>query len=456
MNMKKVTCFSVLVILLLVQGLADAVLNLELTKGIDSALPIAVVPFKYQGSGKSTVDVSQVITTDLQNSGQFKIFDAASIKQFPHRFNEVNFDYWRGLDLNNLVIGSMQSQGNRRYQVKFYLLNVYKGKSSSAVFDDAATILNAHNDPILISRMFVTKGGNLRHLAHQISDMIYKKLTGEQGIFSTKIAYVLVKRIKDKLAQYFLKVADADGYNPRTILKSNDPIVSPAWSPDGRYIAYVSFENLRSAIYVADLKTGKRRLLTQFSGINSAPEWSPDGKEMAVVLSKNDNPKIYVMDLKSKKLTQMTHGFSIDTEPAWSPDGQSLVFTSDRGGSPQIYQINLKTNAINRVTYFGNYNARASFTPDGRNIVLLHRNHDGFTIALQNLEAGAITVLTKENQCQSPSIAPNGRMIIYAFRKGNKRMLGLVSIDGRVRLQLPESDGEVREPVWGAEVRSQI
>jgi TolB protein len=399
-----------------------AMLNLELTQGVDKAIPIGIVSFSEHN------DIADTISSDLQYSGRFRVVNIDAPQQSSYRVQAVNYAYWAQQKIDNVIIGNTQSTGDK-YKITFKLIDVY-GKS------------------VLLDKEYTIPKKQLRALAHHISDSIYQQLTGIRGIFSTKIAYVLVQRELNKLTKYSLKVSDADGYNSQNLLVSSEPIMSPTWSPDGKNIAYVSFENKRAAIYSQNITNGERKIITKYPGINGAPAWSPDNKKLAVVLTKTDYPKIYILDLVTNKLQQITFGLSSDTEPSWAPDGQSIIFTSDRGGSPQIYQINLQTGQIQRLTYQGDYNARASFTPDGKNIVMSNQDNSMFNITLQNLATDEINILTEFGMNESPSIAPNGSMIAYATYYGGRGVLSEVSNDGKVKLRLPSQEGDVQEPAW--------
>ncbi|RMX03404.1 Tol-Pal system beta propeller repeat protein TolB [Legionella jordanis] len=394
--------------------------DLELTQGISSALPIGIDSFGGDETGRQ---ISAVINNDLSFSGQFRIIAP------PQSFNaNPSVGSWRQAGADSILSGSVRRTGYNRYEVHYELLDaVAQGK-------------------VLLSRSYQISGNELRPLAHHISDDVYQKLTGERGVFSTKIAYILVQRQGER-ARYFLEVADVDGYNPQSLLVSTEPIMSPSWSPDGRQIAYVSFEKKKAQIFTVDVATGRRRLVTDFTGINGAPDWSTDGRSLAVVLSKGGSPKIYTVDLSNGSMKQLTFGDAIDTEPSFSPDGRSMLFTSGRGGSPQVYRLSLADGSISRLTYEGNYNAKASYTPDQKHIVMLHREDKSFNIAVQD-EAGHVSQLTFAPLDESPSVAPNGRLILYATRVNDQGVLGLVSIDGRVKIRLPARQGDVQEPAW--------
>ncbi len=418
----------------LVQTPAYAALDLTLTQGVSSALPIAVVPFAGQDNSAAD-NVASVIMTDLQNSGRFKVMDPQTMAQTPHAVNNVDYNYWRRAGNNNVVIGNVRALGGNQYRVNFALLDVFKGQQQES-------------DQVLAQQTFTVSGNKLRGLAHHISDTIYQQLTGVRGVFSTRIAYVVVQRNPRQPAKFILAVADADGYNPRPLLTSRQPIMSPAWSRDGTRVAYVSFENVTPRIYIQNVSTGSRRIITSFPGINGAPAWSPDDNRLALVLSKAGSPKIFILNLANGQLQQITHGNSIDTEPSWSPDGSSLIFTSDRGGGPQIYTMNLATGDVQRLTFNGGYNARASFSADGKNIVMIHRTQDMYDIAMQNLADGTVQVLTQSGYDASPSLAPNGQMVLYESGAGTQGVLGMVSADARVKLRLPAAEGSVQDPAW--------
>lgn len=431
-----ITLFSFL--FLMASNASFAILSMELTRGMSGAVPIAIVPFAVQGASPSE-DIAGIISNDLQNSGRFKVYGSDAMTSFPTNPSEVNFDSFRKIGADDLVIGKVQQVGPDSYQVSFQLMDVFKGQGSP----------EAAKQAMVINQKFTVPGGQLRPLAHHISDLIYKQITGVRGIFSTRLAYVVVQRPQSGPTRYTLEVADQDGYNPRPLLTSTDPIMSPDWSPNGKKIAYVSFEKRRSSIYVQDVATGERQLVSQFSGINGAPSWSPDGRRLALVLSKSGSPNIYVMDIATHHLTQLTNDFSINTEPAWSPDGSKIVFTSNRGGSPQIYQIDMRSHAVSRVTYNGKYNARASFTPDGNHIVVINQDSGVFNIGVLDLDTGSFRILTNSGADHgSPSMAPNGSMTLFEMIDGGRSVLGMVATDGSVHIRLPGRNGEVQDPAW--------
>jgi TolB protein len=401
--------------ILLFSANSYAALNLE-------SIPIAVMSFSTHHN------IAQIISSDLQNSGRFQVKNINAPQQLSYGVHAVNYAYWAEQKINNVVLGSVASIRNK-YKVNFRLLDV----SSRSM---------------LLNKSYKIPKKELRTLAHRISDLIYQQLIGIRGIFSTKIAYVLVERTPGKLSKYSLIVAEFDGHNPKQLFVSSEPIMSPAWSPDGKKIAYVSFEHKKAAIYIQNVATKKRTIITNFPGINGAPAWSPDGKKLVVVLTKTSYPKFYIIDLVTKQLEQITFGRSLDTEPNWAPDGQSIIFTSNRNRSPQIYQLDLVAKKVRRITYQGDYNARASFTPDGKSIVMLHHDDDVFNIARQNLSSGEIDILTKSGMNESPSIAPNGRMVIYATNDNGRGVLDEISIDGKARLRLTSEKGDVQEPAW--------
>ncbi|MCC7412439.1 MAG: Tol-Pal system beta propeller repeat protein TolB [Gammaproteobacteria bacterium] len=419
---------------------AEDILTIKITKGIESALPIAIVPFGWAGATPAPGDVAGIVAADLARSGRFAPMPFEDLPGRPTDFAEVNFRDWRLLGMENLVIGRMSATAAGQYEIEFRLVDVFRGRQ-------------------LVGFKVPASERNLRFTAHQVADIIYKALTGEAGAFATRVAYVVAEGKGDpkkggRGKTYRLQLADADGYDPRTLLTSKEPLLSPAWAPDGRRIAYVSFEDRNSAIWVQDVETGKGEQVSGGVGINSAPAWSPDGRRLAMTLSRDGNPEIYILDLATRRFQRVTNNLAIDTEPAWSPDGTSLVFTSDRGGSPQIYSVDLRDGTTRRVTYdVGKYNARASYSPDGKRLVLVNGDGRNFRIATLELATGTLEKLTETRLDESPSFAPNGSMIIYTTAGPRGTELAAVSTDGRVRQRLTQSVGEVREPDWGPFLR---
>lgn len=426
---------ALLSVLWLLVGLpARAVLTIEITQGVDDAMPIAVVPFAWEGQGKMPDDVAQIIAADLQRSGLFRPLPDGDLVARPHRSTQVNYPDWRALNVNHLVIGRVLPAENNSYTVQFQLLDVNRRQQ-------------------LAGYSLRVQESGLRRAAHQISDIIYAKITGKRGAFDTFIAYITVTGDRTDKPTYQLAIADSDGHNEQVIYQSRQPILSPGWAPDGKQLVFVSFARGRSEIYIQNILSGENRRLASFPGLNSSPAWSPDGRYLAMTLSRDGNPEIYVMNLETRALQRITRHYAIDTEPAWLPDGKGLVFTSDRGGAPQLYQVAMNragqaAGGVRRLTFEGGYNARASVSPDGRHIAMVHREQGKFRIAVQDRENGAFRVLTGSQLDESPSFAPNGSMIIYATEENNRGVLSAVSVDGRAQQRLSLQQGDVREPAW--------
>jgi TolB protein len=424
---RQISRLLLLLVCLLTVSTARAVLTIDITQGVEAGMPIAIVPFGGQGGAPE--DLGQIISNNLARSGRFEPIDPKDFLSRPHDERGVQFKDWRLIKAEALVVGRIEKLGGDRYRVRFQLFDVFKGSQ-------------------LAGYRYTVRGRQLRRVAHQISDIVYEKLTGEPGAFDTRIAYITVERKTGGTSRFLLQVADADGYNPITVLDSNEPIMSPAWSPDGRRLAYVSFENRRSMVYLQTLADGKRELVADYRGINSAPAWSPDGSKLALVLSRDGNPEIYVLDLRSRQLRRITEHHAIDTEPVWSPDGRRLAFTSDRSGKPQVYQVPVRGGTPERLTFEGDYNARPGFAPDGKSLSLVTGEKGRFHIGILQLANKSLQVLTQSTLDESPSFAPNGRMVLYATEEANQGVLAAVSSDGRVRQRLRFLQGDVREPAW--------
>ncbi|WP_373293506.1 Tol-Pal system beta propeller repeat protein TolB [Pseudomonas matsuisoli] len=404
--------------------------NILVTSGADRAIPVAVVPFGWQGGNVLPEDMADIVGNDLRNSGVFQPIPRQNMISLPTQASEVIYRDWKALGAQYVLVGNIVPSGGR-LQVQYALFNV---ATEQQVFNG-------------------TVGGStdqLRDMAHYIADQSFEKLTGVKGAFSTRLLYVTAEQLGGGNARYTLQRSDYDGARASTLLQSREPILSPRFAPDGRRIAYVSFEQRRPRIFLQNIDTGRREQLTNYEGLNGAPAFSPDGNRVAFVLSKDGNPEIYVMDLGSRQVTRVTNHYAIDTEPFWGKDGQTVYFTSDRAGKPQIYKQRIGTNNAERVTFVGNYNANPKLSADEKTLVMIHRQ-DGYTnfkVAAQDLEKGNLRILSDTNLDESPTVAPNGTMLIYATRQQGRGVLMLVSTNGRVRLPLPTAQGEVREPSW--------
>jgi TolB protein len=421
---------AALALLLGAAAAARAELQIEITSGVRDPVPIAIVPFAAANAAGGDLDVAGVVQHDLEGSGRFRALSRERMPATPTRADEVVAASWKAVGSDYVVVGRVTALDAGRLAVDFDLVNALNGTR-------------------LARQRFVGPPSALRNAAHRVSDVVYQKILGVRGAFATRIAYVAVDGPPPS-QRYQLIVADADGANPRLILESRFPLMSPSWSPDGQWLAYVSFETKHSAVYVQLVRTGERRQVSARAGVNSAPAWSPDGRKLALTLGgSGGNPDIYVLDLTTQELTRITDDPAIDTEPEWAPDGRSLYFTSDRAGSPQIYRI-AATGGTHpqRITFGANYNARPRVSPDGTQLAMVTLDNGNYRIAVQDLASGTARVLSHGRLDESPSFAPNGATLVYSEREGERGALATVSTDGLTGMRLKAQQGEVQEPAW--------
>ena len=411
------------IVLLLTPPLAGAQLSIEITGAGAPRMPIAIAPFP--GEEALAPGITSIVRADLERSGLFRGLEVPPLSPAPTEASSVNYAEWRSRLADALVLGSVAARPDGRYEVRFRLYDVVKQASLGGI-------------------AYTLSKEQVRATAHRIADFVYEKLTGEKGVFSTRIAYV-VKRG----SRFELQIADADGAGEEAALVSFEPIISPAWSPDGRKLAYVSFENKKPVVYVHSLLDGKRNVVANFRGSNSAPAWSPDGSKLAVTLSREGGSQIFLLNADGSGLRRLTSSAAIDTEPRFSGDGQWIYFTSDRGGTPQIYRMPAAGGEPQRVTFEGSYNVTPRLSPDGKTLAYITLNEGKFQVALLDLSNRQVQIITDSDRDESPSFAPNGRMILLATVIGGRGVLSAVSSDGRVKQRLSITEGDVREPAWG-------
>lgn len=404
---------------------AQAALEIEISGGSAIQVPIAILPLAESASVQGKNRLHEIISNDLKGSGLFRIINTSGMPALPTSPAQIRYTDWTALKAQGLSLGDVQPLPNGNLKVSVQVMDVLRQTP-------------------LLQLNYTIPPTQYRHVAHLIADQIYEKFTGQPGSFATRIAYVT------KVGKRFtLQVADADGFNAQTLVASNEPIISPTWSPDGNRMAYVSFEKKKPVVFVQSLYTGERKVVANFKGNNSAPAWAPDGSKLAVVLTYGANSQIYTISQDGSNLQQVTKSNAIDTEPAFSPDGQWIYFSSDRGGRPQIYKVPASGGSPSRVTFEGGYNVSPRFSPDGRYLTYIRNDGGSFKVALQDLGTGDVKLLSTGSQDESPSFAPNGRTLMYATRVGGRGTLATVTVDGLVRQRLSEAGGDIREPAWG-------
>ena len=425
---------------------ASADLEIVITEGMDDARPIAVIPFAFQGSSVAPPqDIGDIIARDLERSGKFRALSLMNLPERPTRAADVNLAKWRQLGIEAVVVGRVTETAPGQFQVGFELVDVFKGKSANA----GSLSMNAGSGAanVIEARQHLVQTAGMRMHAHRVADIIYEKLTGVRGAFATYIAYVNVDTT-DKSHPYKLFMADSDDYNPRIMAQSREPLMSPAWSRDSKKLAYVSFEGRRSQVIVQELATAKTQTVASFPGINGAPSWSPDGTKMAMTLSYEGNPEVYIYDLGSRQTKRLTVSSSAETDPAFSPDGKYVYYTSDRGGRPQIYRTHIASMQTDRVTFEGTYNSEPRFADDPNKLVMINQTGGQYRVSVMDLRTKTLQILSDTYLDQSPTLAPNGSMVIYATIYGGRQGLALVSTDGRFKARLQARKGDVRAPAW--------
>ncbi|TMH61933.1 MAG: Tol-Pal system protein TolB [Betaproteobacteria bacterium] len=412
-----------LVLALCLASGARAQLTIEIIGGGGTTIPIGIVPFA--GEGNYPYPLTEIVAADLGRSGLFKLIDSGWVNPRPARAEDVRFGDWTSRGADAVAVGSITPRSDGKVEIRFFLVDVVKPAQ-------------------LVGVSYVVTPAQFRATAHQIADVIYEKLTGDVGVFSTRIAYITKQG-----PRFELLVADADGYNPQTVVASNEPLLSPQWAPDGTRIAYVSLENKKPVIYVQSLTTGRRQVLANFRGSNSAPSWAPDGSRLAVTLSREGGSQLFLINADGTGAQRLMSSPGIDTEANFSPDGKSILFTSDRGGTPQIYRLTLASGAVERMTFEGSYNVSPRHLPDGRGFVFVRRDGGRFNVAIEDFATRQVQVLTQGTLDESPSVAPNGKLVLYASESGGRGILAAISSDGRVKQRLTASASDVREPAWG-------
>lgn len=425
----------VLSLLLIVSSSAKAELSIQITQGVDNPIPISIVPFAWEGSGVLSEDVSRIVTNDLEQVGEFRALSPGNMLSLPSEEAEVFYRDWRILAQDYLLVGKIdRAPGSQLVQVQYEFFDI-------------------NREVKLAGEVLTGNVTQLRDIGHEISNVVFELVTGTRGAFTTQILYIVSEDYGPDDTVFRLEKADYDGQRAEVLLESSEPIMSPSWSPNGQDIAYVSFETSLPRIYIQNIATGQRRQITNYPNINSSPVWSPDGTKLAMVLSKDGNPEIYVQDLTNNELIRITNHPSIDTEPSWTVDGRSISFMSDRTGQPQIYQMALGGGAfdVERLTYDCFQCMKGQFLPDGVNLVHIRREtrqSPNYQVAILNVETLRVLPLTDTSLDESPSVAPNGSMIMYATKYQGRGVLDAVSIDGRVKFRLPSTQGDVREPAW--------